>query len=100
MGLLHAFLNHNFDAYVHGAYETSTELYNPSTGLFMMRGHESPGICKDHIEAVAGKLHEVVVAVEFTARLLGNSHVQTKAGAARSALDAAASSANVAAEAP
>ena len=35
--ILHRFLNMSYDAYVHGAYETTMELCNPLTGAFEMR---------------------------------------------------------------
>lgn len=83
------FLNMGFDAYVHGAYETTMELYNPRTGRFMMAGHESSDKRRNFVEAVAGKLHEVVFAIELTAGICGHADIYEEARAARHALDAA-----------
>ena len=86
--LLHRFLNMSFDAYVHGAYETTMELYDPRVGTFMMDGHVSISTRQAFVEAICGKLHEVVVAVETTAAIGGNAGVFQAAGDAKRALDA------------
>lgn len=65
-------LNSNYDAYVHGAYETAMELYHGGRHEFMLQGHESNQhrfVCR---VAVAGKLHEVVVACHLIAKIQDN----------------------------
>ena len=86
--IVHRFLNMGFDAYVHGAYETTMELYNPRTNDFMMRGHLSSSKREEFVEAVFLKLHEVVVAIEFTAAVTGHAAVFKAAREARHTLDA------------
>jgi hypothetical protein len=81
------FLNMSFDAYVHGAYETTMELCDPETGRFMMRGHLSPSKRQEFVEAVLLKLHEVVVALEFTAAVTAHAEIFQAARDARHAMD-------------
>ena len=87
----HRFLDHTFDAFVHGSSQTSAELYNPQTRDFMMRGQELSSVRQDYVEAAAGKVHGVVAAIELTAKVFGNAAVAMEARAARRALDLAAS---------
>jgi len=58
-------LNQGYDQYVHGGYLTAMELFNGLTNQFMLHGHES----KDHwnlsTKSVAGKLNEVLAAIEL-----------------------------------
>ena len=82
------FLNMSFDAYVHGAYETTMELCDPKTGRFMMRGHLFPSKRQEFVEAVLLKLHEVVVALEFTAAVTAHAEIFQAACDARHAMDA------------
>jgi hypothetical protein len=82
------FLNMTYDAYVHGAYETTMELWNPATGTFMVGGHSEASKREEFIEAVFLKLHEVVVALEFTAAVTGHSAVFEAAREARHTMDA------------
>jgi hypothetical protein len=84
----HRFLNMAYDAYVHGACETTMELWNPKTGTFEMRGHSSRAKGDEFIDAVFLKMHEVVVATELTAAVTGHSEVFADARAARRAMDA------------
>jgi hypothetical protein len=72
---LRRFLNMAYDSYVHGGYETTMEMCNPSSGEFMMRGHPDPGKRAEFVEAVLSKLHEVVVAIQLTAAVCGQSEV-------------------------
>jgi hypothetical protein len=60
-------LNLGYDAYVHGAYVTAMELYTGNGHRFMLDGHESDDYIVTMMRAVAGKLHEVVVAFELSA---------------------------------
>lgn len=61
------YLNKGYDAYVHGAYATAMELFTGATYSFMLNKNESPqGNCVAKV-AVAGKLHEVFVALEMMA---------------------------------
>lgn len=65
------YLNKGYDGYVHGAYQTAMELFNGATGTFMLDGNLSPrGLCIAKA-SVAGKLHEVLSALEFMARVRG-----------------------------
>jgi hypothetical protein len=85
--IYHRFINMSFDAYVHGAYETTMELCNPDTGRFMMRGHLSPEERQEFVEAVMLKLHEVVVALEITAAVTAHAEIFLTARDARHAMD-------------
>jgi len=85
---VHRFLNMTYDAYVHGAYETAMELCNPRTGEFMMRGHPDALKREEFVEAVFLKLHEVVLAIEFTAAVTAHAKVFKAAREARHAMDA------------
>jgi len=65
-------LNSSYDGYIHGAYATAMELYHGGRHEFMLRGHESSQhrcLCR---VAVAGKLHEVVVACRYIAIIQHN----------------------------
>jgi hypothetical protein len=72
---VHQFINMSYDAYVHGAYETAMELFNPRTGVFSMRGHPEPAKCQEFETAVFLKMHEVVVAVILTAAVMAQAEV-------------------------
>jgi hypothetical protein len=85
----HRFINMAYDAYVHGAYETTMELWNPRTGSFEMRGHPSHAKREEFVEAVFLKMHEVVVATELTAAKTSHVEVFAQAREARRAMDAA-----------
>jgi hypothetical protein len=61
------FLNKGYDSYVHGAYGTAMELFTGDGYRFMLRGNESPRARFFAKAAVAGKLHEVVAALEMMA---------------------------------
>ena len=84
---VHRFINMTYDAYVHGAYETTMELCDPDIGRFMMRGHLSPSKRQEFVEAVFLKLHEVVVALEFTAAVTAHAEIFEAARDARHAMD-------------
>jgi hypothetical protein len=75
-----------YDAYVHGAYETTMELCDRLTGRFMTDGHPGVSTREEFVDAVALKLHEVVVALEITAAVTANAEVFATA---RHAMDAA-----------
>ena len=81
------FINMVYDAYVHGAYETTMELCNPSTGVFAMRGHPEASKRQEFVEAVFLKMHEVVLAVELTAAVTAHAEVREVAREARHAMD-------------
>ncbi len=72
---VHQFINMTYDAYVHGAYETTMELCNPRTGAFSMQGHPESAKRQEFVEAVFLKMHEVVVAVELTAAVTAHAEV-------------------------
>ena len=84
----HRYLNMAYDAYVHGAYETTMELWNPRAGSFEMRGHPSNAKREEFVEAALLKMHEVVVATELTAAVTAHGEVFTLAREARRAMDA------------
>ena len=69
----HEFLNHFFDGYVHGAYETTMELYDPSINGFRMRG-QLP-VSQQYRHGVFFKVHEVVQALVMTAAVTGHREV-------------------------
>jgi hypothetical protein len=81
------FLNMAYDAYVHGAYETTMELWNQRTNVFEMRGHPSQAKREEFAEAVFLKMHEVVVAIEVTAAKTAQAEVFSQAREARRAMD-------------
>ncbi len=85
----HRFVNMAYDAYVHGAYETTMELWNQSVGAFEMRGHSSHAKREEFVEAAFLKMHEVVVATELTAAKTAHAEVFAQAREARRAMDLA-----------
>jgi hypothetical protein len=87
--VIHRFLNMTYDAYVHGAYETTMELCNPLTGRFMTDGYPDGSKRQEFVDAVALKLHEVVVATEITAAVTASAEVFAAAREARHTMDAA-----------
>ena len=84
----HRFVNMVYDAYVHGAYETTMELWNPRTCSFAMRGHPSPTKREEFVEAVFLKMHEVVLAAELTAAMTSHNEVFEQARQARRTMGA------------
>jgi len=72
---------------VHGAYETTMELLDVGTGSFMMRGHLSPSKRLEFVDAVLLKLHEVVIAIEFTAAVTAHAEIFKAARDARHIMD-------------
>lgn len=88
LDLNHRFVNMAYDSYVHGAYESTMELWNPRTGNFEMRGHPSTEKREEFIEAVFLKMHEVVVATELTAAVTAHAEVFRLAREARHTMDA------------
>ena len=87
---VHPFINMIYDAYVHGAYETTMELCDPSTGVFAMRGHPEASKRQEFVKAVFSKMHEVVAAVECTAAVTAHAEVFKAAREARHVMDASA----------
>ena len=51
--IVHDFLNMSSDAYVHGAYETTMELFDQATGVFAMGGHPDEAKREEFVEAVS-----------------------------------------------
>ena len=88
LDLNHRFVNMSYDAYVHGAYETTLELWSDQRGTFMVRSHASVAKHDEFIEAVFMKMPEVVVATELTATALGNAAVFEQARKARRTMNA------------
>ena len=83
------FINSSSDGYMHGAYETTMELYDRQLGRFRMRGVRDPSQHREYVEWVSLKLHEVVCALEITAAMTGHEEVWTAVRDARHALDKA-----------
>jgi hypothetical protein len=81
------FVNMTYDAYVHGAYETTMELCDPMTGTFMFGGHPEIWKREEFVEAVFLKLHEVVRAIELTAAVTSHAVVFGAAREARRTMD-------------
>jgi hypothetical protein len=88
--VLRRFLNMTYDAYVHGAYETTMELCDPLTGRFFVSGHPDVSKREEFVDAVFLKLHEVVVAIELTAAVTANDAVFRAAREARHTMDGTA----------
>jgi len=86
--LLSRFLNYSYDKYVHGAYLTAMELYNGLENRFMLSGHTAERPREIARTAVAGKLHEVITALEMMSLLSDNTGLQRELTEARRALDA------------
>ena len=84
----HRFVNMAYDSYVHGACETTMELWNPSTGSFDMRGCPATSKRDEYVEAVFLKMHAVVVTTELTAAMTAHSDVFAQAREARRTMDA------------
>lgn len=84
---LRRFLNMGGDAYVHGAYETVFELYDPSSGRFCLGGHPYAGARVLHATAVALKLHELVTSIEMSAAVFGNAALHDEVRSARREMD-------------
>ena len=62
-----------YDGYVHGAYETTMDLFDQSTGSFAMRGHPDTTKREEFIDAVYQKLPEVIVANHAKMKVLAFS---------------------------
>lgn len=88
LDLNHRFVNMAYDSYVHGAYESTMELWSQRSGHFEMRGHPSVQKREEFIEAVFLKMHEVVVAIELTAAVTAHGEVFRLAREARHTMDA------------
>lgn len=81
-------LNRGYDAYVHGSYATAMELYHGGKGEFLTRGHDwERRLCVARV-GVAGKLHEVICALEFMALAARDVQLHTQIRAGRHRLDA------------
>lgn len=61
------FLSFGLDKYVHGAYITSLELYDPYSRQFMTNGHVARQIRQMYMRWVASKLHEVLSRLVYIA---------------------------------
>jgi hypothetical protein len=59
------------------------ELFTGQTHTFMLGGHESPQARCDAKVAIAGKLHETLIALELMAVTRGIDNLITELGAAR-----------------
>jgi len=83
---LSRFLNYSYDKYVHGAYLTAMELYNGRDNRFMLSGHEAEEPKATARTAVAGKLHEAIVALGMMALFSDNADLRHEITDARRAL--------------
>jgi hypothetical protein len=88
MRWLSRFLNYAYDKYVHGAYLTAMELYSGRDNSFMLNGHESEQHMDIARASVAGKLHEVVSALEMMALMSDNRALYEEIREGRRSLDA------------
>lgn len=61
------FLFFGLDKFVHGAYITSLELYDPYNRQFMTNGHGATQIRQMYMRWVASKLHEVLSRLVYIA---------------------------------
>jgi hypothetical protein len=83
-----AYLNKGYDSYVHGAYDTVMELFTGRDWRFMMKGQESQRHqCMSRV-SVAGKLYEVLAALEMMAMSRERAALAMKIRQARNDLDA------------
>jgi len=69
------YLNNILNAYVHGAYETTMELYDRRTGYFRMRGFQSLSESEHHVNTMHLMLHSVVGALQITAAVTSHREV-------------------------
>ena len=81
-------LNYVYDQYVHGAYLTAMELYDGSENIFVLDGHKAERPKETARTAVAGKLHEVISALEIMSSFYDNADLRRELAEARRALDA------------
>jgi hypothetical protein len=86
------YLNKGYDAYVHGAYGTAMELFTGATYSFMLRKNESPHANRVAKALVAGKLHEVFVALELMLLTRGHRELVERLSTIRLELHASAES--------
>jgi hypothetical protein len=73
--LVMRYLGNMYDKFAHGHYITSSELYNPFTWKFMLRGHESEDKRDEYRRSVASKLHEALTALSSIADCDKNSRL-------------------------
>jgi hypothetical protein len=85
---LSRFLNYNFDKYVHGAYLTAMELYDGYNNSFVLNGHDAEEPKAAARTAVAGKLHEVIIALDMMGLFSDNVDLRRELAEAIRALDA------------
>ena len=82
------FVNKGYDNYIHGAYLTAMELYDGARHRFATRGVDYEERIDVAMVAVAGKLHEVVTALEFMSLVPGMEALRPEIAEARRRLDA------------
>jgi hypothetical protein len=80
------YVQKGYDSYVHGAYETSMELFRGDEMRFMLSGHDSPRYLCLTYTSLAAKLVPVLVAFEFAAVLHGLDDLRKEIIGAREAL--------------
>jgi hypothetical protein len=86
---LKRYLNKGYDSYVHGGYQTAMQMYHGGLKAFQIKGatDDVRGIAATKA-GVTGKLHEVVVALEFMAQIWGLRELHSELRSARHRLDA------------
>jgi hypothetical protein len=70
------YLSFGLDKYVHGAYITALELYDPYRNVFMTDGHVAAEIRQMYMRWTASKLHEVLSRLVFIARFSDNADLR------------------------
>jgi hypothetical protein len=82
------YLGNMYDKFIHGAYLTAAELYDPNSWKFILRGHESPVKREECKRATASKLHHPVTALAVMAELEKNHRLADEICSAGLALHA------------
>ena len=77
----------SLEAYLHGSQDSTMDLYDPRGNQFFMGGHPSADVRSRCLSAVAGRLRDVISAIEITATVTGNAEIQGQAEQARRALE-------------
>jgi hypothetical protein len=81
------FLNKTYDAFVHGYFESTMQLWSPEKRTFEVQGRSDEHVRAEFVEASLLKLHELVTATELTANMTGCDEVFKSARAARRKMD-------------
>ena len=87
MRKLRNYLNKVFDGFVHGYFESTMELWDPTARRFQVKGMPEAAKKEEYVDAVILKLHGVVSAIECVAAMTACEEVFNKAREARRKLD-------------